>query len=115
MVEQGVASADDIDLAVTSGLGIRFATMGPLEFVDWGGLDILYHANRYLSGELGNRYTTPNIVEKNMDNGNLGLKTGKGIYDYCSMDTDTYKEQKLKTFITLLTRLDLMPRPAKSR
>ena len=115
MVEQGVASADDIDRAVTSGLGIRFATMGPLEFVDWGGLDILYHANLYLSGELGIRYTTPDIVEEKMESGNLGLKSGKGIYDYYNIDMDAYKEQKLETFITLLKRLDLMPRPAKSR
>ena len=98
-----------------SGLGIRFATMGPIEFVDWGGLDILYYANRYLSGELGNRFNTPNIVEEKMDRGNLGLKSGKGMYDYCNVDMNAYKEQKLETFITLLMRLDLMPKPAKSR
>ena len=115
MVEEGVASAEDIDRAVTSGLGIRFATMGPIEFVDWGGLDILYYANRYLSGELGNRYKTPNIVEEKMDRGNLGLKSGKGMYDYCNVDMNAYKEKKLETFITLLMRLDLMPKPAKSR
>ena len=114
MVEEGVASAEDIDRAVTSGLGIRFATMGPIEFVDWGGLDILYYANRYLSGELGNRYEIPNIVEEKMDKGSLGLKSGKGMYDYCNVDTNAYKEQKLETFITLLMRLDLMPKSAKS-
>ena len=115
MVEEGVASAEDIDRAVTSGLGIRFATMGPIEFVDWGGLDILYYANRYLRDELGDRYKTPNIVEEKMDRGSLGLKSGKGMYDYCNVDMNAYKVQKLETFITLLKRLDLMPKPAKSR
>ena len=89
--------------------------MGPIEFVDWGGLDILYYANRYLSGELGNRFKTPNIVEEKMDKGSLGLKSGKGMYDYYNVDMNAYKEKKLETFITLLMRLDLMPQPAKSR
>ena len=113
MVEQGVATAEDIDRAVTSGLGIRFATMGPIEFVDWGGLDILYYANHYLSGELGNCFRTPEIVDRLMSQGNLGLKSGKGMYDFENVDVDSYKTQKLATFVALLTHLDLMPKPAK--
>ena len=112
MVEQGVATADDIDRAVTSGFGIRFATMGPIEFVDWGGLDILYYANRYLSGELGDRFRTPKIVDRLMKQGNLGLKSGKGMYDFGNVDVDSYKTQKLAKFVALLTHLDLMPKPA---
>ena len=76
MVEEGVASAEDIDKAVKNGLGIRFTSMGPLEFVDWGGLDILYYANKYLSDNLGERFSTPEIVDKNMEKGNGG-KTAK--------------------------------------
>jgi len=112
MVEQGVATAEDIDRAVRSGFGIRFATMGPLEFVDWGGLDILYYANRYLSGELGDRYQAPPIVDKLMAEGHLGLKTGRGMYDFTDMDVDAYRTEKLSTFVALLTHLDLMPKPA---
>ena len=111
MVEQGVATPEEIDRAVTTGLGIRFATMGPIEFVDWGGLDILFHANRYLSTELGERYETPKIVDVHMEKGNLGLKTGKGMYDFSNVDVDSYKTQKLATFVALLTHLDLMPKP----
>ena len=112
MVEQGVATADDIDRAVTSGFGIRFATMGPIEFVDWGGLDILFYANRYLSGELGDRFRTPKIIDRLMKQGNLGLKSGKGMYDFGNVDVDSYKTQKLAKFVALLTTLDLMPKPA---
>ena len=111
MVEQGVATADDIDRAVTLGLGIRFTTMGPIEFVDWGGLDILYYANRYLTKELGERYKTPKIVDEQMVKGNLGLKTGRGMYDFSKVDVDDYRTRKLATFVELLTYLDLMPKP----
>ena len=49
MVEEGVASAEDIDKAIKYGFGIRFAVLGMLEFIDWGGGDILYYASRYLT------------------------------------------------------------------
>ena len=115
MVEQGVATAEDIDNAVRSGFGLRFATMGPLEFVDWGGLDILYYANRYLSSELGERYQAPLIVDKMMAEGKLGLKTGRGMYDFSGMDLDAYRTEKLSTFVALLKHLDLMPKPARGK
>jgi 3-hydroxybutyryl-CoA dehydrogenase len=44
MFEEGVATAEDIDRAVQVGFGVRYATMGLLEFLDWGGVDILYYA-----------------------------------------------------------------------
>ena len=110
MVEQGIASAEDIDRAVTSGFGVRFAAMGPLEFVDWGGLDILYYANSYLCKELGERFKVPGIVEEQMKKGNLGLKTGKGIYNFSGIDIKKYKTKKMANFVALLKHMDLMPK-----
>jgi len=112
MVEEGVASAEDIDKAVKNGLGIRFTSMGPLEFVDWGGLDILYYANKYLSANLGERFSTPEIVDKNMENGNIGIKSGKGIYDFTTINIEEYKEEKLSNFGELLKHLGLLPKSA---
>lgn len=115
MVEEGVASPEEIDKAVTCGLGIRFATMGPLEFVDWGGLDILYYANQYLSREIGSRFDVPAIINEHMKDGNLGLKTGKGMYDFSKIDVEEYKTRKLEQFISLLKYKELMPRSATNR
>ncbi len=71
MVEEGVASAEDIDKAVTYGFGFRFAVLGLLEFIDWGGGDILHHASKYLVEALGDqRYAAPEIVARNMRNTN---------------------------------------------
>ena len=52
-LEEGVASAEDVDKAIKYGFGVRFAILGLLEFIDWGGGDILYYASRYLTGTLG--------------------------------------------------------------
>ena len=48
MVEEGVASAEDIDIAIRTGFGLRFSVLGLLEFIDWGGGDILFYASQYL-------------------------------------------------------------------
>ena len=79
-LEEGVASAEDVDKAIKYGFGVRFAILGLLEFIDWGGGDILYYASRYLTGTLGSdRYAAPEIVVHNMRDGRIGLKTGKGF------------------------------------
>ena len=70
MIEQGVATAADIDRATRFGLGFRFASMGVVEFIDFGGNDILHHASRYLAQALGDaRYASPAIVDRHMREG----------------------------------------------
>jgi 3-hydroxybutyryl-CoA dehydrogenase len=112
MVEEGVASAEDIDKAIKYGFGVRFATLGMLEFIDWGGGDILYYASRYLSGALGSdRYAAPAIVERNMAEGRIGLKAGAGFLDYEGLDVEAYRRQRLAAFVGLLGHLGLMRGP----
>ena len=111
MVEEGVASPEDIDKAIKYGFGVRFATLGMLEFIDWGGGDILYYASRYLTGALGSeRYAAPDIVERNMAEGRIGLKTGQGFLDYENRDLDAYRRERLEAFVKLLAHLG-MSRP----
>jgi 3-hydroxybutyryl-CoA dehydrogenase len=112
LVEEGVASAEDIDKAIKYGFGVRFATLGMLEFIDWGGGDILYYASRYLTGALASeRYAAPPIVERNMAEERIGLKTGKGFMSYEALDIDAYRRQRLEAFVKLLAHLDLMRPP----
>jgi len=83
MVEQGIASAEDIDRAVRWGLGFRYANIGVVEFIDVGGLDILYYASRYLAQSTGDRrYESPEIVNRYMHEGRDGVRSGKGFYDW---------------------------------
>ena len=112
MVEEGVASAADIDKAIKYGFGFRFAVLGMLEFIDWGGGDILYYASRYLTQALGNaRYAAPEIVERNMRDGHIGLTTGKGFLDYENLDVEAYRSERLKAFVAMLRQLDLARPP----
>jgi 3-hydroxybutyryl-CoA dehydrogenase len=108
MVEEGVASAEDIDKAIKYGFGIRFAVLGMLEFIDWGGGDILYYASRYLKDALGSeRYAAPDIVERNMAEGRTGLRSGAGFLNYQGLDIEAYRRERLKAFVELLGHFGL--------
>ena len=112
MVEEGVASAEDIDKAIKVGFGIRFANLGLLEFIDYGGGDILYYASRYLAQALGDpRYAAPAIVERNMAEGRIGLKTGQGFLDYSKLDVERYRAERLKALVDMLGFMGLSRPP----
>lgn len=114
MVEEGVASADEIDKAIKYGFGFRFAVLGMLEFIDWGGGDILHYASRYLTGALNSeRYAAPEIIGRNMEQGRIGLSTQQGFLDYAGMDVDAYREARLKAFVELLKHFELARPPAR--
>lgn len=109
MVEEGVASAEDIDIAIRTGFGLRFSVLGLLEFIDWGGGDILYYAGQYLEKELGERYRTPEIIVENMRQQRNGLREKQGFYDYRQIDIAAYKQQVLHTFVGRIAANKLQP------
>jgi 3-hydroxybutyryl-CoA dehydrogenase len=112
MVEEGVATAEEIDRAIKYGFGFRFAVLGMLEFIDWGGGDILYYASRYLTKALDSeRYAAPAIVERNMHEGRIGLRTGQGFLDYANLDVDAYRRERLAAFVAMLGQLGLARPP----
>ncbi|MGJ5082486.1 3-hydroxybutyryl-CoA dehydrogenase [Bradyrhizobium sp. HKCCYLS3013] len=112
MVGEGVASAEEIDKAIRYGFGFRYAVLGLLEFIDWGGGDILYYASRYLEGALGSdRYRAPEVIERNMAEGRIGLRTGSGFLDYSGMDVAAYREQRLGALVDMLRHFKLARPP----
>jgi 3-hydroxybutyryl-CoA dehydrogenase len=112
MVEEGIASAEEIDKAIKYGFGFRFAVLGILEFIDWGGGDILYSASRYLTQALGSeRYAAPAIVERNMKEGRIGLGTRQGFLDYENMDVEAYRRERLAAFVAMLRQIGLARAP----
>jgi 3-hydroxybutyryl-CoA dehydrogenase len=112
MVGEGVASAEDIDKAIRYGFGFRYAVLGLLEFIDWGGGDILYYASRYLEGALGSdRYRAPEVISRNMEEGRIGLRTGSGFLDYSGMDVDAYREGRLSALVDMLRHFKLARPP----
>ena len=77
MVEQGVASAADIDTAMKLGYG---HPMGPLELTDLVGLDVRLKIAEYLASAIGPAFKPPQVLRDKVDEGKLGKKTGEGFY-----------------------------------
>ncbi len=83
---KGIADAQDIDLAVTLGLGPRFTVSGPLEQRDINGIDTHYMVAKHLWSQLSGWEEPLNAMKEKVDRGELGLKTGRGYYDWKDKD-----------------------------
>src|SRR5947208_11107486 len=79
MLQEGVASAADIDKALKLGLN---HPMGPFELVDLVGLDTRLHILEYLHKSLGEKYRPAPLLVQYVKAGRLGRKTGRGVYEY---------------------------------
>jgi 3-hydroxybutyryl-CoA dehydrogenase len=79
MLEQGIASAEDIDKALKLGLN---HPMGPLELVDLVGLDTRLRILEYLHKTLGEKYRPCPLLAQYVKAGRLGRKSGRGVYEY---------------------------------
>jgi 3-hydroxybutyryl-CoA dehydrogenase len=79
MLQEGVASAQDIDKAIKLGLN---HPMGPFEMVDLVGLDTRLHVLEYLHKTLGEKYRPAPLLVQYVKAGRLGRKAGRGVYEY---------------------------------
>ncbi|GAA1829586.1 3-hydroxyacyl-CoA dehydrogenase family protein [Agromyces salentinus] len=79
MLEEGVASAEDIDRAMT--LGYKHP-VGPLRLTDLVGLDVRLGIAEYLATNLGERFAPPALLRRMVAEGSLGRKTGQGFYTW---------------------------------
>lgn len=104
IVEDGIATVEDVDTAMKYGPGFRYPAIGPFETADLGGLDTFYYISSYLFAELSDRKDVPDLLKNKMEAGELGVKSLKGFYDYSDgkdketvarRDENFYKQLKL--------------------
>lgn len=86
MLQEGIASAEDIDKAIKLGLN---HPMGPLEMVDLVGLDTRLHVLEYLHRTLGEKYRPSPLLVQYVKAGRLGRKAGRGVYEYTEQTRGT--------------------------
>ena len=79
MLEEGVASAEEIDRAIELGYG---HPMGPLKLTDQVGLEVRLAIAEHLHSELGERFRPPQLLRRMVRAGKLGKKSGEGFYKY---------------------------------
>ena len=91
MLQEGVASAQDIDKALKLGLN---HPMGPFEMIDLVGLDTRLHILEYLHKSLGEKFRPAPLLVQYVKAGRLGRKSGRGVYEYPGQEPGRQAEKK---------------------
>jgi 3-hydroxybutyryl-CoA dehydrogenase len=94
MLQEGVASAEDIDKAIKLGLN---HPMGPFEMVDLVGLDTRLHILEYLHKTLGEKFRPAPLMVQYVKAGRLGRKAGRGVYAYTGQEPGRAESRGTKT------------------
>jgi len=101
LLEEGVASAEDIDLAITAGPGFRWAFIGPIEIADFGGLDTWQRVFDNVAPVLNQSNQAPDSIRNLVSQGKLGTKSGEGIFKYDAMTVAHKIRERDRRFIRL--------------
>ena len=82
LLEQGVASPEEIDKAVSLSFALRLVASGPLKTIDINGIDLFYHGMREIYKYLDNSTAPQDILRQKVEKGEVGRRSGKGFFQY---------------------------------
>jgi len=82
IVENGIADPAEVDEAVKNSFGLRLPVLGPMENADLVGLDLTYAIHNYVLKHIEDSHLPSPALKEKVDNGDLGIKTGKGFQDW---------------------------------
>ena len=106
LLEKGVASAEDIDTVVKTSLAVRLVFTGPIEQRDFNGLDTHLSVAEYLYPDLEDTKTPLAILSDKVTAGHLGLKSGRGFYNWEGQSAIEVNNRKNQNLINVLKLLD---------
>ena len=114
LVEQGIATADDVDTLVRTTFGFRLPFFGPFAIADMAGLDVYAFCYKSLQTDFPERFATPKILSDLVDAGKLGTKTGAGFLHVPAERTPELIAYRNKAYVAMQKLLeDLGPAPIK--
>jgi len=109
LIEEGAATHVEIDQVWKDHLGPIFLQYGPFGNLDYIGLDVIVLAAKYLAWALNDtRYQLPKWLEDTVLRGDLGVKTGKGIYEYPNQSLDQLRRKRAEDLLVLLQKIGLV-------
>jgi len=106
IIEQGIASTEDVDKALKFGPAFRYATTGQLEVADFGGLDIWCIVGDNLLKVIDNSQSANQLLREKVTEGKLGIKVGEGFFKYDPAEIPGIKKGFMKKLIHQLKASD---------
>jgi 3-hydroxyacyl-CoA dehydrogenase len=105
LVDRGIIDADGMDRCVRWGIGYKLAVIGPMELLDMAGLDIYQAVGGYLNADLCNATEVSKTITDRTANGQLGMKTGQGLYDYTPERIDELRAERARKLVAVRNAL----------
>jgi 5-formyl-3-hydroxy-2-methylpyridine 4-carboxylic acid 5-dehydrogenase len=99
LLDEGVASPEDIDRIVKWGIGYKLGVIGPLRLLDMAGLDIYTAVAGYLNKDLCNDVGISSTVARKVGEGKLGLKTQGGLFDYTPEEIEQLARERSRLLV----------------
>ncbi len=106
IMEKGIADPEDIDNAIKYGFGMRMGIAAPMEVMDMGGMDLTYSIHSYLFPHLENASEPLKIEKEKVEKGELGFKTGKGLFSWSDEAIKKANENLTSGLIRVAQALD---------
>jgi len=104
IVDQGWAKPESVDAIMRYSLGRRYPVTGPIETADLGGLDIFYNISKYLNKDLCSSGEVSSFLAKTVESGNLGAKSGQGLYKWKPEEITQLRADREKELIEWLKK-----------
>ncbi|MDQ0802368.1 3-hydroxyacyl-CoA dehydrogenase family protein [Arthrobacter sp. SLBN-112] len=101
VVEEGIATAEDVDTLVRTTFGFRLPFFGPFAIADMAGLDVYAFCYKSLQTGFPERFATPRILQEKVDAGQLGTKTGSGFLDVPADRTAALVAYRNKAYVAM--------------
>ncbi len=94
IIEQGIATAQDVDVTVKQSFGRRLAVFGPIEMAEvQDGWDVIQQIDTFILPELDVSKQPSPVIQEKIDQGELGLKTGKGFYEWTPESAEAWRKK----------------------
>ena len=101
LLDEGVASAEDIDTITKWGIGYKLAVIGPLELLDVAGLDIYHSVASYLNADLSASSEVSSVITGKVEEGQLGIKTQGGLFEYKPEEIPALMQRRVRLLMAV--------------
>lgn len=109
LLEEGIVTPEGLDACVKWGIGYKLSVIGPTRLLDMAGLDIYQAVSSYLNKELDASTETPQLIKDKIAAGQLGFKSGGGMYEYGEGDVDAKRKEIITGLIAARKTLSSIP------